>query len=310
MPLKFSIVTPSFQHGAYLEQTLQSVLSQNYVPLEYLVIDGGSTDNTLDILRRYEGQLSWVSEPDGGQADAINKGFRRATGDIFAWLNSDDYYAPGALQAVSAYFTAHPEAEFLYGDAIGQDENGVSFGIRLHTAQRQQYPEDDLAVLLNRYCFIVQPAAFWRASLWRRVGELDAALHYTMDYEYWMRAARVTRFYYLPMTFTYERLYGGAKTGSGGIKRLEEIEAVALRHGGSGLPQRYVTEAAAYYTQRALRRPLTPQARRDLRRVQKLKPSLCRYLAYMGVMTLLGSDAIPSAWLWLNRWRNRTRNRR
>ena len=306
MPLTISVVTPSFQHAAYIEQTIRSVLEQDYAPIEYLVMDGGSTDETVDILRRYGDRLTWSSEPDHGQADAINKGFRRATGDIFAWVNSDDYYAPGALRAVATYFEDHPDASFVYGDAVGVDLQTRSYGVRLHVRQRQQYSESDLDVLVGRYDFMVQPACFWRASLWHTTGELDVRLRYAMDYDYWMRIAEHYPLHYLPVTLAYERLYAQAKTGSGNIARIEEIEQVARRHGGSGLPSHYQSEAAAHYFMHGLKlliRGHFDTARSDFYKVRRHNLSTVKFLGYLGVMLLLGEQAIPVVWLWLNRWR-------
>ncbi len=303
-----SVVTPSFNQGHYIEATVWSVLEQDYPHLEYIVVDGGSTDQTLDILRRYEDRLSWSSQPDQGQADAINKGFAQANGEIMGWLNSDDIYAPGALRAVATYFEQHPDAMFVYGDAIGIDRTGKQYGVRQHIRQRQRYPDSDFDVLLQRYDFIVQPASFWRRTLWRDVGALNLHLRYSMDYEYWMRVAKQYSLDYLPVTLAYERLYGEAKTGSGTIERLDEIEQVALRQGGSGIPAHYRAEAAAHYAARGVQHALRGKfeaMNADFaasRALQAPFPSFARYLL---VMLLFGSQAIPNAWLWLNRWRTR-----
>lgn len=306
--LRVTIVTPSFQHDAYIEQTLLSVLEQDYPFIEYIVMDGGSTDTTVDILKRYEGRLKWISEKDAGQADAINKGFALASGDIFGWVNSDDYYAPGAIAQVAQFFSDHPDAAFVYGDVIGLDNKDQQYGVRLHIARRQGIAESDFDVLVNRYDFLVQPGCFWRASVWREVGELDITLRYTMDYEYWMRIARHHQMHYLPVVLAYERLYGEAKTGSGSLARIEEIEAVARRHGGTGLPYNYRAEAAANYTVSALKHLFTGKfllARQQLGRGFRQKAPLKTYLRYLIVMLLFGEKSIPTAWLWINRLRSR-----
>lgn len=307
-----SIVTPSYQHARYIAQTLESVMEQRYPALDYIVVDGGSNDGTLDILRGYEGRLRWTSKQDRGQADAINKGFTEARGEIFGWLNSDDCYAPGALRAVADFFTAHPDAMFVYGDAVGIDQAGDEYGVRLHTRQRQRYAESDVEVLVGRYDFLVQPACFWRASLWGELGPLDIALRYTMDYEYWMRAAAHGRLEYLPVTLAYERLYGEAKTGSGGLARLQEIEAVARRHGGDGLPRHYRAEAAAYQVIEAggqLRRGQPSAAATALRAAFALRAPVATWMRYLMVMSIFGQQALPRAWLLVNRWRTRRRGR-
>src|SRR5438552_606700 len=162
-----SIVTPSFNQGRFLRRTIDSVLCQEYPRIEYIVVDGGSTDDSVDILRSYGDGFAWISEPDRGQSDAINKGFARCHGTIHAYVNSDDILCPGAIRTVVAHFDAHPEWDALYGDAhnIGADD-----------AVLGRYPtaEYDFDRLLQN-CFICQPAAFWRARIAERVGPFDTA---------------------------------------------------------------------------------------------------------------------------------------
>lgn len=295
-----TIVTPSFNQAPYIEATICSVLEQDYAPIEYLVIDGGSTDGTLAILERYAGRLTYVSEPDGGQADAINKGMRMARGQIRAWLNSDDCYTPGAVRAVVETFRAHPDWAFLYGDALAIDAAGRPYGIRAHVHQTDQRE------LVEVGDYIVQPAAFWRAELWDAIGALDASLHYALDYEYWMRAAGHFALHYVPVCLAIERLHGGAKTTKGALGRIEEIEQVARRHGGAGLPASFRGEGAAGYTLRALQHGLRGrfgEARRDLERAAALRPPPGRYLSWLATLTVLGGGAVPSLWLQLNRGR-------
>lgn len=297
---RVSIITPSFNQAKYIEETILSVRVQDYPHIEHIVIDGGSTDGTLGILRKYEDKLTWISEPDGGQADAINKGFQRATGDILGWVNSDDLYVPGAIRAVVEHFQAHPEDSFIYGDAEALDESGKSYGIRTHVKQ------GGWKELVGELDFIVQPASFWRAEVWRQCGELDEALHYTLDYEYWMRAANQFPPRYIPVLLAKERLYAAAKTFSGAVTRMEEIEMVARRHGGDGLPYNYRAEAAANYALRGFKRLAGREwagAKADLKRTVDIRPPLLKFAKYFGAMALLGPEALSGLWLELNQQR-------
>ncbi|HUH98543.1 MAG TPA: glycosyltransferase family 2 protein [Anaerolineales bacterium] len=164
-----SIVTPSFNQARYLEATIRSVLSQDYPRLEYIIVDGGSTDGSVDVIRRYAPKLAWwVSEKDHGQTDAINKGFAHAKGEVLAWLNSDDTYEPNAIAPAVRLLQKHPEAGLVYGNANYINEDGRVIG-RFPAAQT------DLVRLRRGYVHIPQQAAFFRADLWRAVGPLDPA---------------------------------------------------------------------------------------------------------------------------------------
>jgi glycosyltransferase involved in cell wall biosynthesis len=227
---RISIVTPSYNQAPFLEATVRSVLLQGYPNLEYIVADGGSDDGSPEILRRYEQWLaSWVSEPDDGQSDAVNKGFARATGEIFGWLNSDDVYGPGALREVARYFAVTPSCALLYGRGSYIDEDGRKTGpcdwIR---------PFDRRLFLTSN--FILQPAAFWRAELWKQAGELDVACHWAMDWEWLLRATAIARPHFLPNELASWRVGSTIKTVSGGARRRAEIAAVSRRHGGVWQP--------------------------------------------------------------------------
>ncbi|MEM5776358.1 MAG: glycosyltransferase family 2 protein, partial [Anaerolineaceae bacterium] len=179
-----SIITPSYNQAAFLEETIRSVLEQDYPRIEYIIIDGGSTDGSAEIIQRYAGKLAyWVSERDRGQTDALNKGFARATGSILAWLNSDDTYQPGALREAVAYLSAHPDVGMVYGDGNFIDEHGEVIG-RFPSAQT------DLQKLRRGYVHVCQQSSFFRADLWRAVGPLDPSFFFAMDYDLWVRLAQ------------------------------------------------------------------------------------------------------------------------
>lgn len=225
-----SIVTPSFNHARFIEATIQSVLNQDYPQIEYLVMDGGSTDGTADILRRYDNRLAgWVSEKDRGQTDAINKGFARAKGDILAWLNSDDTYEPGAVAAAAAYMQAHPEVGLVYADANFIDAENRVIG-RFPAAQT------DYRKLRQGYVHVPQQAAFFRADLWRKVGPLDPSFYFAMDYDLWVRLAALAPVVYLPgPVWANFRLHGDAKTVAADDRCWPEMLRVHYRDGGSPL---------------------------------------------------------------------------
>ena len=199
-----SIVTPSFNQSAYLEQTITSVLEQDYDRLEYLVVDGASTDGSLEIIRRYAKRLAWwVSEEDSGQAEAVNKGFSRARGEIVAWLNSDDYYLPGAISAAVSAFQKHPEALFIYGDMLAVDRDG-------RTTNRLTYRQLAIEDLL---CFqiIGQPAVFMRREALERAGYLDPTYHCMLDHQLWLRIAMLGPFVHIDRTWSAARYHPAAK---------------------------------------------------------------------------------------------------
>jgi glycosyltransferase involved in cell wall biosynthesis len=226
-----SIVTPSYNQGRFIEETIQSVLNQNYPNLEYLVLDGGSRDNTLDILKRYEGRLVWISEKDRGQADAINKGFRLAKGDILGWLNSDDTYLPGAIRKVVQYFQAHRDVGMLYGEGYHVDSAGKII--------ERYYTEPFDFQRLGEICFICQPTAFLRAEVFRAIGPLETSLRYCLDYEYWMRVAKRFRISYLDDYLANSRLHFETKTLSQRVEFHQEILETVRKHYGH-VPERWI----------------------------------------------------------------------
>ncbi|MBN1451333.1 MAG: glycosyltransferase [Anaerolineales bacterium] len=199
-----SIVTPSYNQAAYLERTLTSVLEQDYPRLEYLVVDGVSTDNSVEIIKKYTDRLAWwVSEKDSGQAEAINKGFSRARGEILAWLNSDDYYLPGAIAAAVKIFQENPDVVLVYGNMLAVDESG-------HTINLLKYHQLTLEDLL---CFqiIGQPAVFFRREAFEGVGNLDVAYHCLLDHHLWLRIALRGRILHVDETWAAARYHAQAK---------------------------------------------------------------------------------------------------
>jgi glycosyltransferase involved in cell wall biosynthesis len=204
--------------GAYIEQTVASVLSQDYQRIEYVVVDGGSTDDTLKILRHYEGKLRFSSGPDSGPADAINRGFRMSTGSIFAWLNADDTYLPGAVSAAVEYLVNRPQAGAVYGDAHWTEADGSIIA---------PYPTRDFdAALLREECFICQPACFMRRDTFEHASMLNPALQYAFDYDLWIRASLSSTFDRIAKPLATSRMHRGNRTL--GQRRHIFLESMAV----------------------------------------------------------------------------------
>lgn len=201
-----SIITPTLNQCRFIGTTIASVLHQAYPNLEYLVIDGGSTDGTQELLSNYGEGLHWVCEPDTGQSAAINHGWQRTSGEIIAWINSDDIYAPGALLQVGEYFQLHPEVDIVYGDCDTIDEAGRSLGAY---ATR---PFDFVELVRSTINFIPQPAVFLRRGVIEKTGLLNESLSYVMDFDYWLRAGLHHPFEYLPVKLAALRLHASAKS--------------------------------------------------------------------------------------------------
>jgi glycosyltransferase involved in cell wall biosynthesis len=223
-----SVVTPSFNQGQFLEACIQSVLVQDYPRLEYIIVDGGSTDGSVDVLEKYSKRLAWwVSEPDSGQTEAINKGFARAKGDVLAWLNSDDVYEPRAIGRAALFLHEHPAIGMAYGRANYIDAAGRIVG---------SFPaaQTDYRRLRRGYVHIPQQSAFFRASLWKQVGPLDPSFYFAMDYDLWTRiAARAEIKFVDGEPWAGFRIHPGGKTTAADDRCWPEMLRVHYRDGGS-----------------------------------------------------------------------------
>jgi len=264
-----SIITPSFNQGRFIQQTIESVLAQDYPRIEYIVVDGGSTDETLQILRRYEGRLSWSSERDRGQADGINKGFRRARGEILAWLNSDDTYLPGAVTAAVDHLMGHRDCAMVYGDGFLIDERGDI--VRPFGATEPF----NLWKLVYVSDFILQQTTFFRRSALEAVGYLDERLHWGLDWDLFIKLGKRFPVDYLPREMANLREYAATKTASGGRRRLAELAAIMRRHGS----RRYPPALFAYGTDTYFRLAFELLARHSPPRIARLLPAVERRLA-------------------------------
>jgi len=226
-----SIVTPSFNQGHFIEENILSVKAQDYPNIEHIVVDGGSTDETVEILKRYEGtyNLHWISEPDEGHADAVNKGFTMAKGEIIGWLNSDDvYFDRGTISAVVEAFQKHPEADIIYGDCAYIWEDGTI--LRVQCVPGFRYSR------LLRGCFLAQPAVFFRRHVVEN-HKLDKRLKVAIDYEYWLRLGKQYRFVHIPRILAADRNHRG---------RISVAQADKLKAVGAQLRQEYLDKPSPW----------------------------------------------------------------
>ena len=295
-----SIITPSFNQGPFIEETILSVLNQDYPHIEYIVMDGGSTDQTLDILKKYSDRLTYTSGTDDGQSDAINKGWEKATGEIVAWLNSDDTYTPGAIKKVVEAFRQYPDSGIIYGDCYWIDTEG-------HRIRWMHIPQVDLESLL---CFTIlqQPAVFLQKKVLDQVGLLNTDLHFSMDHEYWIRAAFRFPFQHIPYFLASAREHEAAKSSANHTQfpkdamvildkffsdpeMSEQIKGFRKKaYGGAYLNSAYWFCLAGEFK----------EARRSIIQSIKLKPSLLRNEMAIPVIleSFLGISAIrPLRWV-------------
>ncbi|HUF38333.1 MAG TPA: glycosyltransferase family 2 protein [Anaerolineales bacterium] len=220
--MKLSIVTPSFNQSSFLDQTIRSVLSQEGVEIEYLVMDGSSTDGSLDIIEHHAARLAWwTSESDRGQGDALRKGFARANGDVLAWVNSDDLLAPGAARSALAALERHPEADLVYGNAASIDPDGRPLNDMLF----RPYSAADLAA----FHIICQPAVFFRREAYLRAGGLDPSFHFLLDHDLWLRIAARGSIRYVPELWAFARQHPDAKNVAQAERFGEEAHRIVDR---------------------------------------------------------------------------------
>jgi len=274
---RISVVIPSYNQGRFIEQTILSVIGQSYPDLEVLIIDGGSKDETVDVIKRYEGSLAyWESEPDRGQAHAINKGFRRATGSILCWLNSDDMYLPGALLDVARQLGPTAEPKLLYGGCVHVYEHSS----RAVTDIARSEPIERL----KNNDFILQPSAFWTRETWRLAGEIDESYHYALDWDWFIRASRVGRFVRTDHIYSVYRHHEGHKTGAGGEKRAREVVRMIAQYNDDDWVRAYSAVVDDF-----------ERVQRRIKAVQRLKYWPAWKLALWPLVLKHGADKIDCA---------------
>jgi glycosyltransferase involved in cell wall biosynthesis len=249
-----TVITPSYNQGRFIEETILSVLNQDYPNIEYIIMDGGSTDQTLEILWKYKDRITWYSEKDKGQSDAINKGLRLAKGEILAYLNSDDTYLPGAITRAVLYLTSeNPDLPLVYGEGYFITAEGTII---------ERFPTEPFDLrYLAKTCFICQPATFWKRDVLETIGLFDENLHYAMDYDYWIRVAK----HYGTLGCTHEylansRVYPETKTMSKRFEAHAEILNVIRTHYDNGnIPSTWIYAYAHFYMDRLVSRKTFPE---------------------------------------------------
>lgn len=222
---KISIITPSYNQGEFIEQTILSVLNQHYPNLEYIIIDGGSTDNSVEIIQKYSDKINyWVSEKDRGQADAINKGFKRASGEIVCWLNSDDTYCLHCFEHVAEAFNKNADVDVIYGDFLYTNEEGRPF-YRRHVFNRLRYG----TLLFHDY--FGQPAVFFKKKVLDKIGFLDETLTYAMDWDFFLRMKRNCKMFHLPKVLATYRIHRHSKTSQeGNMKYAQDCKTIFFKN--------------------------------------------------------------------------------
>ncbi len=218
--LRISIITPSYNQGRFIEQTIKSIVDQNYPNLEYFILDGGSTDDTVKIIKKYAAQykfIKWRSHKDNGQVSAINEGLSKATGDIIAYINSDDYYLPGSFNAVSQYFQSHTDVLWLYGNCEVTDPK-----LKWTFFLKNLWPVHKYPFALKVFNTINQPAVFLSKKLVKQVGKFNSHYKYAFDYDYWLRCHRLALPRRLSQILAVFRVHSTAKGNQGFLKQFQE----------------------------------------------------------------------------------------
>lgn len=283
-----SIVTPSYNHGPYIGHTIKSVLGQDYPLIEHLVMDAASTDGTIDVLRQFAAdhprRFRFASEKDRGQSHALNKGVAQTSGEIVGWLNSDDTFEPGALTTAVEFFAKNPDVDLVYGDANFIDAAGNFIARCAHVEPF------DWHRLVHYTDFIVQPASFFTRRAFEAVGGADESLHFTMDYDLFLKMASKFKVAYLPRVLANFRWLGGNKSAVGGRTRLDELERLTRPFGARGLPAYMRIEAAFLDLREAL---AAARQAHFIRATKHLASSAARVI---GSPRVLASLASPSCW--------------
>lgn len=242
--MKISVITPSLNQRQFIEETIESILNQEHKDVELIVVDGVSTDGTVELLQSYGDRFRWISEKDSGQTEAINKGIKMASGDIICYLNSDDYFFPYTLKVVNDYFEAHPEAMWLSGDATIVDENGKEI-LKYITAYKKFlrfWPNFTTLSIVN---FISQPSTFLRREAFEEFGLFKEHLHWDMDYDYWLMLMKKYPLHFLRRSLSAFRLHGDSKSGTAYDKQLDEAYMLVKQYNSNDIT-RFVHRAHSF----------------------------------------------------------------